>query len=77
MGGTVRQVIQAKNVPVGFDEIDMAGISNGQGLAYNSTTKQFAATTFAGGFDIDDVLVDDITGDVLTEDNYGNVLIEA
>jgi len=49
VGGAVRQVLQAKNPPTGFDDIDLTGIASGQGLAYNATSKQFEPQTFAGG----------------------------
>lgn len=51
VGGTVRQILQVKNPPDGFDEVDLNGVTNGQGLAYNSTSKQFEPQTFAGGSD--------------------------
>jgi hypothetical protein len=47
----VTQVARWKNVPAGFDDVDLTGITNGQGLAYNDTNKQFEPQTFAGGAD--------------------------
>lgn len=48
VGGAVRQVLQIKNPPAGFDDADITGIVDGQGLAYNTTSKQFEPTTFPG-----------------------------
>lgn len=45
----ITQIARWKNVPAGFDDVDLAGITDGQGLAYNDTTKQFEPQTFAGG----------------------------
>jgi hypothetical protein len=51
IGAAVRQILQIKNPPAGFDDVDLSGITNGQGLSYNGTTKQFEPATFAGGSD--------------------------
>lgn len=51
VNGAVTQIARWKNVPAGFDDVDLAGIAGGQGLAYNGTTKQFEPQTFAGGSD--------------------------
>lgn len=51
INSAVTQILQIKNPPAGFDDADISGITNGQGLAYNSTSKQFEPATFAGGSD--------------------------
>ena len=75
VGAAVRQVLQIKNPPAGFDDVDMSGITNGQGLAYNTTSKQFEPQTFAGGYDstthrAEDQLVHDIAEDSFEEYTY-------
>lgn len=72
VNGAVSQIARWKNPPTGFDDIDLNGITNGQGIAYNSTTKQFAPHTFAGGYDsathrAEDQLVHEIAEDSYTE----------
>jgi hypothetical protein len=49
--GVATQLARWKNVPAGFDDVDLNGITNGQGLSYNSTSKQMEPATFAGGSD--------------------------
>lgn len=51
VNGAVSQIARWKNPPAGFDDVDLSGITGGQGLAYNGTTKQFEPQTFAGGSD--------------------------
>ena len=75
VGGAVRQILQIKNPPAGFDDADLSGISNGQGLAYNTTTKQFEPQTFAGGYNStthrnEDQLVHLLAEDSFTEYTY-------
>jgi len=74
-GSAVRQVFQIKNPPAGFDDADISGIANGQGLAYNSTSKQFEPQTFAGGYNStthrnEDQLVHDIAETSFEEFTY-------
>jgi len=47
VGGAVTQIARWKNPPVGFDGVDMGTISDGQGLAYNDTSKQFEPVTLS------------------------------
>jgi len=75
VGGAVRQVLQIKNPPAGFDDADINGIADGQGLAYNSTSKQFEPQTFAGGYNSvthrnEDQLVHDIAETSFEEFTY-------
>jgi hypothetical protein len=51
VNGAVTQIARWKNVPAGFDGVDLNGVTGGQGLAYNGSSKQFEPTTFAGGSD--------------------------
>jgi hypothetical protein len=51
VNGAVSQIARWKNPPANFDDVDLAGITNGQGLAYNAANFQFEPQTFAGGYD--------------------------
>lgn len=48
VNSAVTQIARWKNVPAGFDDVDLTGIADGQGLAYNATSKQMEAVTFPG-----------------------------
>ncbi len=51
VNGVITQIARFKNTPSGFDGVEMSGITNGQGLSWNNTNKEFEPTTFAGGSD--------------------------
>jgi hypothetical protein len=49
VGGAVRQVIQAKNPPAGFDDFDLTGVVGGDLLEYDATLKHFKPGAGGGG----------------------------
>ena len=49
VGGTIRQILQVRNPPAGFDELDMSGVQDGDVLAYDEFSKSLKATTGGGG----------------------------
>jgi len=71
----VAQVLKARNFPVGFADVDLAGVSDGKVLAYDDPTKTFKPVFGFGSFDVDIIMTDDITHDVLVDDVLGHVLV--
>lgn len=70
VGGVVTQIARWKNPPAGFDDVDLGGIANGQGLAYNSTSKQFEPQTFAGGYNSTTHREEDHLVHLISEDSF-------
>lgn len=71
----VAQVLKARNFPVGFDDVDLTGLSDGKVLSYDGPNKRFVALENLS--EIDDVLVDDVTLEPLVDDVIGNLLVDA
>jgi len=44
-GAAVRQVLQIRNPPADFDDVDLSGLVNGQIISYDSATKDFKPKT--------------------------------
>ncbi len=49
VGSTVRQILQVKNPPAGFDEIDLDGVQDGDALTYNAATHSVKPAPVVGG----------------------------
>lgn len=49
VGAAVRQILQVKNPPAGFDDVDLSGVVDGDLLEYDATSKSFKPGAGGGG----------------------------
>jgi len=74
VNSTVRQILQVKNSPAGFEELDLNGVQDGDVLTYEGASKTLKPTTGGGGLTPTshrnlDQLVHDVSENSFTEVN--------